>query len=118
MAISKEQISSSDSTLYTNVACDQIKIAEDKLKLKLIKHLAKVKKSRDWITYLGIFLTSGSPIVTADFKSFWLLNSVQVETFFKLVTLGSALMFIKSVWYALFNRTDVDKIVEDFKTEE
>ena len=25
MAISKEQIASSDSTLYTNVACDQIK---------------------------------------------------------------------------------------------
>ena len=32
MAISKEQIASSDSTLYTNVACDQIKIAEDKRK--------------------------------------------------------------------------------------
>lgn len=44
MAISKEQIASSDSTLYTNVACDQIKIAEDKLRLKLIKHLSKVKK--------------------------------------------------------------------------
>ena len=118
MAISKEQIASSDSTLYTNVACDQIKIAEDKLRLKLIKHLSKVKKSRDWVTYLGIFLSSGAPIVTADFKSFWVLNSVQVDSFFKLITIGSACLLLRSVWNAIFNRTDLDKIVEDFKTEE
>ena len=118
MAISKEQIASSDSTLYTNVACDQIKIAEDKLRLKLIKHLSKVKKSRDWVTYLGIFLSSGAPIVTADFKSFWVLNSVQVESFFKFITIGSACLLFRSVWNAIFNRTDLDKIVEEFKTEE
>ena len=106
------------STLYTNVACDQIKIAEDKLRLKLIKHLSKVKKSRDWVTYLGIFLSSGAPIVTADFKSFWVLNSVQVESFFKFITIVSAFLLFWSVWNAIFNRTDLDKIVKDFKTEE
>lgn len=117
MAIDQKQISGTSGTLYTNVTCDQIRIAEDKLRLKLIRHLDKAKKSKDWVTWLSVFISTSTPLMTATFNDWLFLTAGQIESLFWIFSVGCLLMFIKSLFPA-FSGTNVDKIVDDFKNEE
>ena len=118
MAIDKQSLSEKGGTLYSNVSCDQIQIAEDKLRLKLISHLSKVRKSRNWTTSLGIALTSLTPLFTADFRNFGAIKGSFIELVFILITVASGLSFIYRVFWSIFCGTSVDKIIDDCKNNE
>ena len=118
MAIDKQTISNSDEVLYLNVSCDQIQIAEDKLRLKLEKHVSKAKKSRDWLTCIGIFFTSLTPLVTADFKDYWIFKASQIESLFKLIAVISFVSFLFCLLRSFRCGAIVDNIIDDCKNNE
>lgn len=118
MAISTQPIEGSDKQIYTNVVCNQVRISEDKLRLKLDKHIGKAKKSKDWLGFLGISITSFTPLVTADFHEHWGINAEGWKIIFECLTGLSCLCFVVFGITALCNLVSVDKIIEDIKTKE
>lgn len=118
MAIGKQRIKGSDKTLYTNVTCDQIQIAEDKLKLKLTKYIGEAKKQSDWKTWGGILLTSVASVNTAEFKYDFIFSANIWESVFQIAAIISLIMFLYSSYNALKCKIGVDQIINDLKNKE
>lgn len=118
MAINVENLEGSDSKLYSNITCDQIRIAEDKLRLKLGKYIDQIKKNSEWTTWLGLLISSGATLVTADINKDVIFTANTWLFIFKVVTIVSIGMLIWSVIRNVLCRVNVDKIVDDFKSKE
>ena len=82
----------------SNTQSDLIEITEDKLENILIKFLKEYKKTLEWTTPLGLFLSFLLTCLTADFKDF--LN-IPKETWCAMLYI---LMVMSLVWsvYSIF----------------
>jgi len=71
----KANYSTNDESVYVNKTHDNRKsnaiyIMEDKLENILLKHLDLLQKSKDWLTPLGLFVSSLLALLTSSFQSF------------------------------------------------
>ena len=118
MAIIIQNIYGTDKRVYDNTVCDQILISEDKLRLKLEKYISAAKRSKDWIGCLGIALTAGTPLLTADFKSVLSIPAETIKHIFVLITFAFLVLTFATGIYSLIKRVNVDTVVRDLKTKE
>jgi hypothetical protein len=102
------------SAIHSNTELTLIQITEDKLRLVLLEHLAKVEAKRRWLVPLGILLTLVPMFLTSDFKDFVGIEKATWKAFFMLATVGTAMWLLLSVRSALQSAT-TDQLVERIK---
>ena len=100
----------SNAELSLNVSARIITTTEDKLRLAVLTHLAKMGRKLEWIAPAGIFITVLGAFVTADFKEKWLPAETWAAVFF-LVGLASFVWFIIALIRAL-NTPTLDNFVD------
>jgi polyferredoxin len=119
MAIDKQTIIGTNKTLYTNISCDQIQIAEDKLRLKLEKHLTVARKSNNWLTYFSIAISIIVTLGTAQsFNPIGPFNSEEVKIGYYCLLIIVVLIMIYNIYNALRYKTSVNEIIKDLKENE
>lgn len=101
----------------SNTSVNLITITEDKLENILIKHVAKLKKSHDWIGALAFFVTVLATLVTSDFHSTWGLDSAVFTALFILLLIISFGYLVYTVYNAIRNRDSVENIIRDIKND-
>lgn len=102
----------------SNIKSDLIEITEDKLIVILTKHIAKVKRSRDWIGYLSVCITIVLALVTCNFNDKFGVSGQNWYTIFFISAFIYGFLTIKSLWHSFFRNTSVDKVIHDIKNVE
>jgi hypothetical protein len=74
-----------NTTLHLNLSQDAIVITEDKVRLCLMEHLAKLEARKDWIAPAGILVTLIATFASTTFKNF-ILEAAVWEALFILLT--------------------------------
>lgn len=118
MAINKKDIGKTGSIRYSNTSSDEIQITEDKLRLKLKDYLEKVRESKDWVSWLGIFITTFVTLFTADFHDFWILSKSFLFHTCAWVCFGSFILTIYCFWKSLKNDLTIDTFISSCKNVE
>ena len=104
MSINPSDINSFVKETYENTQCDLIVVTEDKLEIILGKFKSNVKKSKDWITPLSIFLTVLIGVTTSDVnKKIFGIEKEVVTAFFYFALVGSFIWTIISIIIAINN---------------
>jgi hypothetical protein len=105
---------------YNNVSQGIINITEDKLKVILLDNENKNKKFYSWTTPLGVFISCLIATITSNFNKTWGLSPDTWMAIFVIVTVGSGIWFILSIYRALKNRDDrgIDHLIEVIKNTE
>ncbi len=101
------------SGIVENVGSTQITITEDKLRNKLLKHVPRLRKSREWI---GALLTTGSlaaTIYTCTFTTKLGLSAELWEAIFIVLMAVGLIIFCYNVINAINNRSDEERIISD-----
>lgn len=99
-----------------NVQTNEITISEDKLRIKLEKQIANIRKGCGVFGYLSVAITCVGVLVSVDLKEFYGITPDMWKMFFILMSLIFIGLFFYSSFYAIFHRTTVDTIVKDIKT--
>jgi hypothetical protein len=102
------------SAIHSNTELTLIQITEDKLRLVLFHHLAKVDSTRRWQVPLGVLLALIPMFLTSDFKDFGGVERATWKAFFLLATLASVAWFLLSLRSA-FKSATVEQLVEKIK---
>ena len=118
MAINTKEIGESKNTLYENVSSDQIRITEDKLKLKLEKFEKSIKRSNNWLTWFGIFLTTVAALNAASFVDALGISGVAWETIFTIVAIVAFIRLIISPIIYYRNKITIDDFIDGCKKYE
>lgn len=101
------------SRIVENVGSTQITITEDKLRNILLKHVPRLRKSREWI---GALLTTGSlaaTIYACTFTDKLGLSAAQWEAIFVVLMVIGLIVFCYNVFNAVNNRSDEERIISD-----
>lgn len=101
MAINKKDIGKTGSIRYSNTSSDEIQITEDKLRLKLKDYIEKARESKDWVSWLGIFVSTMLSLLTAEFHDCWIMSKSFLFHTCSLVCLGSLILTVyhfKKAW--------------------
>lgn len=118
MAISTEELGNSKNTLYKNVSSDQIQITVDKLTLKLERFQKSNKRSTDWCTWLGIFITTTASLNAATFTETLGIKGTTWEVIFILIAIFSFIMLLISPIIYLWNRMTIEDFIDECKKSE
>ena len=101
-----------------NTDSDKVIITEDKLYRKLSKHLDKVHKKREWVSAVGLVLTTVVPLITCEFKDF-IFDAALWKAFFLLSALASCVYFFYSICVAMYCRNEsIESIIKDIMTKD
>ena len=118
MAINTKEIGDSKNILYENVSSDQIRITEDKLKLKLEKFEKSTKHSNSWITWFGIFLTAVAALNAASFIDALGIPGHAWETIFTITAIVAFVgLFVSPIRY-YWNKMSIDDFIDGCKKYE
>lgn len=115
MAVKVETIEYTSSTLYKNVSSDQIQITVDKLKLKLEEFEKSNKRSVDWSTWLGLFITSVAALNAATFNESLGISGDTWKVVFQITAWMSLLMIIISSIRYWWNKISIEDFINDCK---
>jgi hypothetical protein len=107
------QLIQQKSKVHFNLEQEFILATEDKIRLCLADHLARMERRNAWIAPLGILLTIILVFVTTTFKSF-IFSSETWEAFFLFALIISVLWSIKAFWQARVS-TSIDDVIADIK---
>lgn len=118
MAINKHEIGKTGSVRYSNTSSDEIQITEDKLRLKLEHYLTNARKSKDWVSWLGIFVTTLLTLVTADFHDLMGFDKSFFRNVCVLVCIGSFIAVIVTAIKSSRNNCTVESFINSCKNEE
>ena len=102
---------------YSNTQSNLIEITEDKLRIILKENFDIIKKSKDWLGALGLFLTILLTLLTCDFRDTAILTS---DAWKALFVICLAISFLYLVWVIvnLFrNRITVDNVIDQIKNQ-
>jgi hypothetical protein len=105
----------SKSTVHYNLGQDVIIITEDRMRLKIDKHLRKISEARFWVTPLSVVVPIVLALLTADFHD-WLLGATLWKSIFLLAAMGFGVWTIVAIVKAVSNRTNVDDLIHDLKS--
>ncbi len=105
------------SKVCSNTKSDLIEITEDKLENILTKFLKDYKKTIEWMTPLGLFLSFLITSFTADFKDF---IGIPKETWSSILFILMILSFfwtIYTVFFAIYNykKTSMEFLLNKIK---
>ena len=101
-------------SVHPNIAQQVLIVTEDKVRLCLADNFGRAARSREWVSALGIILTFGLTLTTADFKDFLLLSSQEWRGVTILALCGAVVWFFYSLRFALRAPT-VASIVQQLK---
>ena len=99
-----------------NVQTNEITISEDKLRLKLERHIKRIRKASGVLSYLGVAITCIGVLAGTDFKEIGGITPDMWKTVFFLAAVAFIILTLYHGFYALFYRTSVDSMVNDIKT--
>lgn len=103
-----------DIEVFPNLSQQVIMTTEDRLKICLLKNLAKAEKKHDWIAPFGILIAVITAFVTASFKDY-LLSAKTWEALFIIVGVGSGIWLLMTIKHA-FTQIDIEEIIKEVKT--
>jgi len=103
-----------DIEVFPNLSQQVIMTTEDRLKICLLKNLAKAEKKHDWIAPFGILIAVITAFVTASFKDY-LLSAKTWEAIFIIVGIGSGIWLLMTIRHA-FTQIDIEEIIKEVKT--
>lgn len=96
------------------VSVEVITIVENSLRVILISHVNKLRKSKDIIGATALFLSLLTVLITAEFKSV-VFDSNTWYGIFIVLTIAAGLYLCYVVMNHLKNKDSVDAIIEDIK---
>lgn len=106
-----------DVTIFERDKSDIFKITEDKLRLKLDRLKDSIEDKTSLFGYAGITMALIISLITNDFKDFLigrdLWKAIFIVSFILVIILS-----IKKLFSFLFNRKNIDNIIEDIKREQ
>lgn len=107
-------------TIHKNVKQEIIITTADKIKLVLISTREILTSQRDWWTPLGLLVSFITTLCTADFKNTFGVTKEIWYAFFVVLTIFSAVWFIKTIIKLIKNwgEDDLNKIIEQIKLKE
>lgn len=103
-------------SVHGNTAQEIVTTTVDRLRLRLVEHSDTIQKKYAWWTPLGIFLSVGVSLSTAEFKKFVFEGSIWKAIFIVAAVL-SFCWFVREVWRAL-NAPSIDDLIEAIKSQE
>lgn len=118
MAVSTEELGESKNKLYKNVSSDQIQITVDKLILKLERFQKSNKRSTDWCTWLGIFITTTASLNAATFSETLGIDGSTWKVIFILIAVCSFIMLLISPLRYFWNRMTIEGFIDECKKSE
>jgi hypothetical protein len=80
--------------------------------LTLIKYINNLEYEKEWKTPLGVFLTITSTLLTADFKSFFNLESECVKTIFLIMGVISLALMVKAYFFDKKKKISIEELVK------
>ncbi|HTY55766.1 MAG TPA: hypothetical protein VMB26_11220 [Candidatus Binataceae bacterium] len=102
-----------NTSVHLNLAQDAIVITEDKVKLCLLEHLAKLESRREWVAPAGILITLLVTFPTTTFNDF-IFKAATWQAGFIIAAILTAAWFIRSLVKAWRTPT-VDDVVAVMK---
>lgn len=100
----------------TDISVDVISIVESSLRNVLTKHVDRLRKGKDCIGAIALFITLVTVMLTADFKNILLDGKIWFGIF--LVVTVASFAYLIYVAYNHYKYEDsVDQIIEDIKAE-
>lgn len=101
----------------SNTGVNLITITEDKLRIVLMEHEAKMKRSHDWFAALGFFATVAVALLTSDFHEVFGLNPIVLKTIFWMLFFVSLAYLGYTLFNLFFKKDSVDRILQDVKND-
>lgn len=114
MALNKQDDEVRVKNVFSTHDINVIKITEDKLENILIKHVNKLKKPRDLVGAISLFISLLGIIFTAEFKDILLSGDRWFGIFIAFLGL-SIFHLCKVLWNNWKNRSSVESIMNDIK---
>lgn len=99
-----------------NVQTNEITISEDKLRNKLEKQIKRIKEASGTLSYLSVAITCIGVLVSTDFKEIFGITPDMWKMLFIIVSVIFSFLFLRSGFFALFHKVNVDTVINDIKT--
>lgn len=99
-----------------NVQTNEITISEDKLRNKLEKQIKRIKEASGTLSYLSVAITCIGVLVSTDFKEIFGITPDMWKMLFIIVSVFFSFLFLRSGFFALFHKVNVDTVINDIKT--
>lgn len=103
----------------TNTQSDLIEITQDKLENILIKFLKEYRKTIEWVTPLGLFLSFLLTCLTAEFKDFLSISKNIWSAIMYILMVVSLAWTVYSVCTALYYRkkNNIEYLINKIKND-
>lgn len=100
---------------YSNTDISIIRITEDKLVNILTIHVAKMRKSKEWVAALSFSITLFLVLLTSKFEDKWFFTGEQWYVAFTFLFIASVIYLGYTVYNCFKNNVEVQTIVDDIK---
>lgn len=101
----------------SNTGVNLITITEDKLRIILMEHETKMKKSHDWFAALGFFATVTITLFTSDFHEVFGLDPIVLKTIFWILFFVSLGYLGYTLINSILKKDSVDSVIQDVKND-
>jgi hypothetical protein len=101
--------------LLLNVDQEAIVLSKDRLELRLLKFLPRLRNLRELLTLLGVLATSLGALVTSKFQDVWLSAAAWRYTYV-LFSLGSLIGLVSTI-IKLFRSKTHEQFIEELVSE-
>ncbi|MCQ2116817.1 MAG: hypothetical protein MJY76_01580 [Bacteroidales bacterium] len=101
---------------FSNTKSNVLEITEDKLRNILSMHFDKIKRSKDWISALALFLSLLVTVITATFKNF-IFSPDTWKAIFVILLIGSFIYLIYTASNAAKNKDSIENIIKDLEEQ-
>lgn len=102
------------SAVHDNLDQEVIRVTCDRLKLRLVEHLANVESRHAWVAPFGIAVTTLAALLTSDFKDLLGIGKAVWQALFLLVFLASFGWLVVS-WLKLPAAESIDDVVDSLR---
>ncbi len=107
-------------TVHKNVKQEIIITTADKIKIVLMETKEILSSQKDWWTPFGLFISFIATLLTADFKDAFSQSKDFWKSSFVLLTIGSALWLIYSLYqlYKNWGQGELKSIIQQIKLKD
>ena len=103
-----------ESKVHVNLAQDVIVITEDRFRLCLMDHIARVTTKSGWIAPLSLFVTLLIVFATSKFQDY-VLPAKTWQAIFVICAVATFVWSIVAVYKALSSKTTIDTLIKEVK---
>jgi len=102
-------------TYHNNLDQSIIRITEDKVRLVLIEYENNGHDKKGWITPLGFLITFIMVPITTSYKDVFDIKAETWAAIFIILTIGSGVWLIWSIWKAMSKKMTLDDVINKLK---